>query len=117
MKKAKKTITLILAIMILSLSGFARADINKTMPDQASLGDVLSVIIDVNNTDVNNVIVEDILPDNLELLPASLQVDGVNTVPATYNNTLAVDVNSGTHQITFDVQAVEVEAQETTFRS
>ncbi len=103
---------LLFLVLGLVFAGSAEASINKTMPGDADLGDTITITLDVNNTDVNDVTVEDLLPANLKLIPGTFEVDGQVIVPTVLLNSISTDVNTGLHQVVFDVQVVEVEASD-----
>jgi len=104
---------LLFLVLGVVLAGSAEASsINKTMPGEADLGDTITITLDVNNTDVNAVTVEDLLPANLKLIPGTFEVDGQPIVPTVLLNSVSTDVNTGLHQVVFDVQVVEVEASD-----
>ena len=112
MKKIEAVIVVLVVSLALPIAGSAQTTIDKMMPSDANLGDVLTVTIDVNNTDVNNITVQDFLPGSLELIPGTFEIDDMPATPVVNKNTITTEVGTGVHQIVFEVQVVEVEADD-----
>jgi hypothetical protein len=105
-----------------------KAEIDKTVEAadsgvDADLGDHLTVELVVDNPYSENVTVVDELPDGLAYIPdidpvtvgnQNLTIDGSDATPTLVDNTVSVEVGPGSHTIVFEVQVVEVQADEVT---
>lgn len=78
----------------------------------AELGDYLTITLIVENSYDNEIKVEDVLPNELKYIPNTFEVDDNIVVPTIAGNTISTVVPNGTHVITFDVQVVEVQAEQ-----
>jgi len=79
----------------------------------AELGDHIAVNLTVENPYDDAIKVEDVLGNGLKYIPNTFAVDDDDTaVPAITGNTISTMVPNGTHTITFDVQVVEVQAEQ-----
>jgi hypothetical protein len=56
--------------------------------------------------------VEDVLPGELKYIPNTFGVDGNVVIPAVAGNSVSAIVPNGNHVLTFDVQVVEVHAEQ-----
>ena len=99
---------------IVALNAIKLASIEKTFNhSDANLGDHVTVILDVNNPHDGNVVVIDYLAACTKYIPGTFAIDGnYSVMPAIMGSSIAVEVESGTHIITFDVQVVAVEVND-----
>jgi len=78
----------------------------------AELGDYITVTLTVENSYDNEIKIEDVLPEELKYIPNTFEVDDNAVVPAIAGNTISTLVPNGVHVIAFDVQVVEVQAEQ-----
>ncbi|MHC4753167.1 MAG: hypothetical protein ACYTFW_25290 [Planctomycetota bacterium] len=79
----------------------------------AELGQHIKVNLTVENPYDKEIKIEDVLADELKYIPNTFKVDDNNTVvPKIDGNTISAIVPKGTHLIGFDVQVVEVQAEQ-----
>lgn len=98
---------------VVALNAVQLASIEKEFDrSDANLGDHVMVIIEVNNPHDSNVFVVDVLDAGLSYIPTTLTVDAFPVVPVIIGDSIIIEVESGVHEIIFDVQVTGVEADE-----
>ena len=91
--------------------------LEKDMPEEADLGDIFTVTLDVENPYTHDLTVEDVIPDGLRYILGTFEVDGDPVLPTVADSTISTTVGTGTYTITFDVQVVEVQCTDVTVRN
>jgi hypothetical protein len=88
----------------------AIGSIDKTVvPDYGDLGDILTVTLNVGVPAGLTMEVEDHLPNFLQYLLGTFEVDGLPVIPTVENGVISTIVGPGDHTITFDVIVDSVE--------
>ncbi len=91
----------------LSVSGGLPADSVDAM-----LGDHITVTLTVKNPYEDKIKVEDVIANELKYIPHTYQVNDETVTPITTSESISIMVPEGTNVITYDVQVVEVYAEQ-----
>ncbi len=110
------TIAMIASLLFtLPVAANGAGSIDKTIaPSEGELGDVVNVTIDVTVVAGGTAVVTDDLPEGLEYVPSSFQVDGSPETPTTSDNMVSCTLTDGAHIIEFDVKVVKAKNWEDT---
>ncbi|MHC4657781.1 MAG: hypothetical protein ACYS83_01205 [Planctomycetota bacterium] len=107
-----KKLTIICLVALLATSAGA-ATVGKAVdPEDANLGDHITVTLTVDNTYGVAIKVEDELPDDLKYIPGTFEVSGNPVTPTIEDNNMWTMIGPGPNTIEFEVQLVEVPAEE-----
>jgi hypothetical protein len=88
----------------------AVGSIDKTVtPNYGDLGDILTVTLNVGVPAGLTMVVEDELPDFVQYVLGTFEVDGAPVIPTVEGNVISTTVGAGDHTITFDVIIDSVE--------
>jgi len=100
---------------VVAPNAIALASIEKSFDrSDANLGDHVTVLLDVNNPrDSNVLVIDELVGPGLSYISGTFEIDTNPVTPIIMGDMLATEVESGEHQITFDVQVVGVEASDT----
>jgi uncharacterized repeat protein (TIGR01451 family) len=109
------TIAIVASLLIALPVASSVSPINKQLSaTSGELGDVVHVTIDVIVVTGGTAVVTDSLPEGLEYVPETFEVDGVPAIPTISGNEVSCALTEGVHIIEFDVKVVKAKNWEAT---